>query len=163
MAHINISLRQITVNRVCTSNTSLYSPTTRTKVSLSRGNSNGSSLEAICRSSAGLVKEWSGKDCIGLMGRASDLKERYFQHPHAKISVASTTVNTTIRGTATAIVVLLLPGVGGDDDGISICRGGLSREESEAAQEYAPEMFVCTSQRISSSCCSTTVASLSVV
>ena len=106
------------------------------------------------------MKEWSGKDCIGLMGRASDLKERYFQHPHARIKMASTAVNTMIRGTATAIVVS--PGLG-DDDRISICRGGLSREESEAAQEYTPETSVCTSQRISSSCCSTTVASLSAV
>ena len=118
-------------------------------------------MEAICRRSAGLVKEWSGKDCIGLMGRASDLKERYLQHPHARISVASTTVKTTIRGTAIAIVVmLLLSGVGTPT--IEISRGGFVREESEAIQEYAPEMFACTLQRISSSCCNTTVASLSV-
>ena len=76
--------------------------------------------------------------------------------------MASAAIKTTIRGAMTVLVVLLLPRVG-DDDRISICRGGLSREESEAAQEYAPEMFVCTSQRISSKCCSTTVASLSVV
>ena len=123
-------------------------------------------MEVICRRSAGLVKEWSGKDCIGLIGRASDLKERYLQHPHARISVASTTVKTTIRGTAIAIVVvLLLSGVGDDDMSLSlieIFRRALSRVESEAIQKYAPEMFACTSQRISSSCCSTTVASLSV-
>ena len=71
--------------------------------------------------------------------------------------MVSAAIKTTIRGTA--LVVLLLPGVG--DDSISRC--ALSWEESEAIQEYAPEMFACTLQRISSSCCSTTVASLSVV
>ena len=81
--------------------------------------------------------------------------------------MVSAAIKTTIRGTA--LVVLLLPGVGDDsvgDDSVgddSISRRALSWVESEAIQEYAPEMFACTSQRISSSCCSTTVASLSVV
>ena len=76
--------------------------------------------------------------------------------------MVSAAIKTTIRGTA--LVVLPLPGVGDDSVGDdSISRRALSWEESEAIQEYAPEMFACTSQRISSSCCSTTVASLSVV
>ena len=73
----------------------------------------------------------------------------------------SAAIKTTIRGTA--LVVLLLPVIGDDSVGDdSISRRALSRVESEVIQEYAPEMFACTSQRISSSCCSTTVASLSV-
>ena len=96
------------------------------------------------------------------MGRASDLKERYLQQPNARISVASTTVKTTIRGTAIAIVMILLLSEVGTPS-TEIFRGGLSRKESEAIQKYAPEMFACTSQRISSSCCSTMVASLYVV
>ena len=77
--------------------------------------------------------------------------------------MVSTAIKTTIRGTTTALVVLLLPGVGDDSVGDdSISRRALSRVESEAIQKYAPEMFACTLQRISSSCCNTTVASLSV-